>query len=482
LEYKWTVVTVTTVGVLMSGIDSRIVIIGLPTVATALNADAEQAIWFTQSYVLASTIATLLFGRITDIVGRIKIYNMGFIIFTIGSALTSLAQDPIQVILFRGIQGVGSAALFTNSIAMIVDSTPRKQLGLFLGLNQISFRFGAMAGLTISGIILSLIDWRALFYVNIPIGIFGTVWSRWRLREIATVEKGAPVDWIGFGMVTISVSTFLLALTYGAYGLIAESIVISLLIVSSLTLIVFLWYERRSKYPVMDMSLFRIREFTGGVTALVINGMAWGAFLLLLSLYLQLVVGYTPFEAGIRVLPFDAAFLAVGPLSGRLSDRFGPIPFTTAGIALTSLGLYLFSLVNATTPYPVLVAYMMVIGVGTGFFISPNTSAVMSVVPPQRRGIASGVRALLFNVGFTVSLNIAILLMITVAPYALVTQVISSAGTSIPAGYAQIFVLALQKAYLWLAVINALALVPSLLRGRVAPAAKEEVPFAVLDE
>ncbi len=466
MEYKWTVLTVTTVGVLMSGIDSRIVIIGLPTVATALSADAEQAIWFTQSYVLASTIATLLLGRITDTIGRIRIYNMGFIIFTIGSALTSIAQDPLQVIVFRGVQGVGAAALFVNSIAMLVDSTPRNQLGLILGLNQISFRFGAMAGLTISGIILSLIDWRALFYINIPIGIFGTLWSRRRLKEIATLEKGAPVDWIGFATLSVSLTSFLLALTYGAYGLIAVGTFVSVLLVSLITFVAFLWYEMRCKYPIIDLSLFRIREFTGGVVALTINGMAWGAFLLLLSLYLQLIAGYSPFEAGIRVIPFDLAFLALGPLSGRLSDRFGPILFTTAGIALTSLGLYLFSLVNAATPYPVLAAYMMVIGAGTGLFISPNTSAVMGVVPPQRRGTASGARALLFNVGSTVSLNVAILLMITVAPYALVTSVISSTGSHIPPSSSQIFVEALQKAYFWLAAINAVAIVPSILRGR----------------
>ena len=480
MEYKWTVVTVTTVGVLMSGIDSRIVIIGLPTVATALNADAEQAIWFTQSYVLASTIATVLFGRITDIVGRIKIYNMGFIVFTIGSALTSLAQDPLQVIVFRGIQGVGSAALFTNSIVMIVDSTPRNQLGLLLGMNQISFRFGAMAGLTISGVILSLLDWRALFYINVPIGIFGTVWCRWRLKEIAKVERGTPVDWVGFGMVTISLCTFLLALTYGAYGLTTESVVITLLAVSALTLAIFLRYEMRFKHPMVDLSLFRIREFTCGVTALLVNNMAWGAFLLLLSLYLQLVAGYSPFEAGIRVIPFDLAFLALGPLSGRLSDRFGALPFTTTGIALTSVGLYLFSLVNATTAYPTLVIYMMVIGAGTGLFLSPNTSEVMGVVPSQRRGIASGVRALLANVGATVSLNITILLMITVAPYALVTQVISSTVTSVAPASTQIFGEALQKTYLWLAAINATAIIPSILTGSRTP--KGEAPIAILNE
>ncbi len=482
MEYKWTVLTVTTVGILMAGIDSRIVIIGLPTVATALNADAEQAIWFTQSYVLGSTVSLLLLGRFTDIIGRIKVYNIGFIIFTIGSALTSISQNPLEVIVFRGVQGVGAAALFTNSIAMLVDSTPRNQLGLFLGFNQIAFRLGAMAGLTISGVILSFLDWRALFYINVPIGIFGTVWSRYRLREIAVVEKGAPFDWVGFATLSTSVTAFLLALTFGAYGLLEANLVVALLILSLVTLIAFLRYERRCEYPLVDLTLFRIREYTGGILALLLNGISWGAVLLLLSLYLQLVLGYSPFDAGIRIIPFDVAFLIVGPLSGRLSDKYGPIPFTTGGIALSSLGLYLLSFVDAHTPYLVLVAYMMVLAVGTGAFISPNTSSVMSVVPPHRRGIASAVRATVFNAGFTVSLNLSILLMATVAPYNLISQVIASNRTGIPQGSTQLFVEALQKTYIWLAVINGVAVVPSLLRGKHAQAQKEEAAPVVVSE
>ena len=311
MKYKWVVLTVTTVGVLMDGIDSRIVIIGLPQVAAALHADAEQAIWFTQSYVLAGTIALLLIGRVTDIVGRVRIYTTGFTIFTIGSALTSLSQDPNQFILWRGLQGLGVAMLFINSVAMIVDATPRKDLGLSLGINQIAFRFGAMAGLTLSGLILSFFDWRALFYINIPIGIFGTFWAHHRLKEIAKVEKKSPVDWLGFASFSIAITSFLLALTYDAYGFSEAIVVYGLLIVSALTLSIFILYERRQAHPLLDMSLLRIREFTGGVIAQLLNAIAWGAFLLLLSLYFQLVLDMSPLAAGIAIIPFDIAFLIV---------------------------------------------------------------------------------------------------------------------------------------------------------------------------
>ena len=410
----------------MDGIDSRIVIIGLPQVAAALHADAEQAIWFTQSYVLATSIALLLIGRVTDIVGRVRIYTIGFAVFTIGSALTSLSQNPLQFILWRGLQGLGVAMMFTNSVAMIVDATPREELGLSLGVNQIAFRFGAMSGLTISGLILSFFDWRALFYVNIPIGIFGTFWSHHRLKEIAKLDRKTPIDWFGFAAFSTAITTFLLALTYDAYGLTERLTVYVLLAVSAVTLGIFVLHERKQSHPLLELGLLRIREFTGGVIAQLLNAIAWGAFLLLLSLYLQLVLNMSPLDAGIRIIPFDIAFLAFGPLSGRLSDKFGHLPFTTTGLAVTSLALFLFSTITITTPISTVFVYMMLVGAGMGMFVSPNMSSIMSSVPELRRGIASAFRATFFQVGFVMSLNFAILVMTFVIPYRTITDVVSS--------------------------------------------------------
>src|SRR5438477_10823401 len=216
----------------MAGLDSRIVIVGLPQVAASLHADAEQAIWITQAYCLGSTEALRLIGRIADIVGRVKLYTSGFEVFTVGSLLTSLAVNPAQEIAFRAIQGLGSAILFTNSAAMIVDATPSQELGLSLGINQVAFRMGSMAGLTLSGIILSFLDWRALFYVNVPIGIFGTAWARLRLREVGKLERGAPIDWGGFAAFTVFIMGLLLALTLAAYGVAETAAVVVLFAVA----------------------------------------------------------------------------------------------------------------------------------------------------------------------------------------------------------------------------------------------------------
>src|SRR5438128_730491 len=327
----------------MAGIDSRIVIVGLPQVAASLGADLEQAIWITQSYVLGSTVALLLVGRISDIVGRVKLYTSGFAVFTIGSLLTSLAVNPAQVIAFRAIQGLGSAILFTNSAAMIVDATPSQELGLSLGINQVAFRMGSMAGLTLSGIILSFLDWRALFYVNVPIGIFGTAWARFRLRAIGKLERGAPLDWAGYV----------------------------------------------------------------------------------------------------------------------------PLPFAAAGLALSSQAGSLVSTTGESTPYSRLVGFMLRFGAGVGFFASPNVSSIMAAVPPERRGIASGFRATFFNVAYTISLNLAILITTFTVPYVLVTQIIASGNTAgISDADRILFAQGIKTTYLWLAAINTLAILPSLLRGR----------------
>lgn len=453
----------------MSGIDSRIIVIGIPQVAAALHADAEQAIWFTQSYIFGSTVALLFIGRVSDIFGRVKIYSVGFTIFTVGSLLTSLSPSPDYVIAFRVLQGFGSAALFANSAAIITDSTPSNQLGLFLGFNMVAFRVGAMLGLTLSGLILSVLDWRALFYINVPIGIFGTYWAQRRLREVSKRDVGATMDWIGFATFSVSIISFLLALTYAAYGTVPVAGVLVLIALSAVFLLAFVIRERSYPHPLLDLGLLKIKEFTGGVVAQMLNSLAWGAVILLLSLYLQLVKGLSPLYAGLSILPFDLAFLAVGPLSGRLSDKYGHMPFTTTGLGIMSASLLLMSTTTVDTPYLTLALYLVVFGVGVGIFSSPNMSSIMGAVPPSERGVASALRATFFNVGYVLSFNVAILVMTAALPYSVITSVISSTNPSSILGVDKtLFAKGLDYAFQVSAVINAVAIIPSVLRGRRA--------------
>jgi MFS family permease len=242
--------------------------------------------------------------------------------------------------------------------------------------------------------------------------------------------------------------------------------VYALLALSVGTLAFFIGHERKQKHPLLDLDLMKIREFAGGVVAQLLNAIAWGAFLLLLSLYFQLVLGMSPLDAGIRILPFDIAFLSVGPLSGRLSDRFGHLPFTTTGLTLTSVGLFLFSTITIATPISTVFAYMMMIGAGMGLFVSPNISSIMSSVPEMERGIASAFRATFFQVGFVTSLNVAVLTMTFVIPYKTITDVISAVNpVTISESDRLLFLEGLRTAYSWLAIINIAAIAPSVLRG-----------------
>jgi EmrB/QacA subfamily drug resistance transporter len=476
LQYKWTMLTVTTIGVLMAGLDARIVIIGLPQVISALKADAEQGIWINQAYMLGSIAIFLLIGRLTDIFGRKRFYVSGFAVFTVGSALTSIASDPFQVVLFRIVQGIGAGIILTNSIVLITDATPKSELSFSLSVNNLGFRAGAMAGLSVSGLILSLLgDWRALFYVNVPIGIFGTIWAQKTIKEPPKQVKATKsrVDWVGFVTFTTFVNSLLLVMTFAAYGIGSQMLTLGFSVLSVVSLISFVGYENRCQNPLLDLSLFRIREFTGGIFALLLNGIAWGAVLLLLSFYFQLVLGFSPLEAGIRLIPFDVAFLIAGPLSGRLCDKFSHHPFTASGIILSSVSLYLLSTVNANTSYATVAVYMVLFGAAIGLFSSPNMSSVMSAVPVHRRGIGSAVRSTFLNFGMAVSLNLAILIISFTVPYALVTQIASGTSSSLDAEK-ELFIEGLQSAYLWLAGLNALAIIPSVLRGKSSKSKKEK--------
>ena len=458
----------TAVGTLMSGVDTRIVIVGLPTIAKQLGAGVEQVIWVSQAYVLASTVGLLLIGRVTDVIGRVKIYNIGFAVFTVGSALASLSFSPYELIASRMVQGVGSSMLITNSAEILTDATPKNELGTILGINQIAFRVGSISGLTLSGVILAVADWRALFYINIPIGIFGTLWAHQRLREIATTDVARKMDWAGFGTFTSGITLILLAITFFSYGLSADQeLGVTFMIIGLALLIAFIEIERRNEVPLLDLRLFKIRLFAAGNLAQFFNALAWTGIILMLSFYLQVVLGYSALQTGLSLLPLDATFVIFGPISGKLSDRYGSRIFSTAGLAISSAGFFLLSTTTASTTYGEIALALILLGIGNGMFVSPNISAIMGSVPPNRRGIASGFRVTMFNVGLTASAGLAVLLMTLGIPYntfsSLIEGIFPQAASTLVAK--QEFVHGFRLAVLILAILNSAAIFPSALRG-----------------
>ena len=454
----------------MAGVDSRIVIVGLPTIAVQLHANVADLIWITQAYLFAETVGLLLIGRTADLFGRVKIYNYGFVIFTVGSALAAGSFNSFELIIARMVQGLGSSMLIANSAAILTDATPREELGKILGMNSLAYRAGTVTGLTLSGVILSLSDWRALFYINLPIGIFGTAWAHYRLKDTAAKDSYRGMDWLGFGIFSSGLGLVLLAITYLIFGLSGYSFGVPMLIAGGILLAIFVLYELKGKLavrPLLDLSLFRIREFAGGSIVMMINAIAWSGVMIMVSFYLQVALNQTPLQTGITLLALDSTLVFSAPLSGRLSDRYGSRNFVMIGLAIASfaffvLGIFINAHSTTSSGLTSTVAGLAILGVGSGMWVSPNVSSIMGSVPANRRGIASAFRMTMGNVGDTLSFGIAILLMTLAIPYNELNSLINSYALpgAVVIGKSQ-FVHGFQLVCLVLAAVNAIAIYPA---------------------
>jgi EmrB/QacA subfamily drug resistance transporter len=467
VKYRWVVLSVTTVGVFMAGLDTRIVLIGLPTIAESLRADLEMLLWVTQGYLIAITIGLLFLGRFSDIFGRVKIYNLGFAVFTLGSGLCVLSQTGSQLVIFRVIQGVGGAMLIANSFALIADATPPAELGFALGVNQIAFILGAVLGLTVGGVLIVAAGWRYIFAMNLPIGIFGTLWAHLRLRETAQTERHASFDYLGLCLFTTSLTSLLLVISLTTMAAIDNTEAAILYLISLVTFALFLYFEPRKSEPLLDMRLFKIRLFSAGNLSQLLYSLGFGALSLIVILYFQLIRGYDPLTAGLLFLPLDLAFVSIGPISGRLSDRYGTRGFATLGMGVGAIGyVALAFLVTATTPLIQIEIILIIIGLGLGLFASPNISSIMGSVPPQRRGVASAIRATLFNTGNVVSIGLVAYIITTAIPYQVVSGIISGGYTTLTPNESTGFVTGMGRAFIVAAAITLVGMFVSSLRGR----------------
>ena len=451
----------------MAGLDTRIVLIGLPTIAESLRTDFETLLWVTQGYQIAITIGLLFLGRFSDMYGRVKIYNLGFAVFTVGSGLCLLSQTGPQLVIFRVIQGAGSAMLIANSFALITDATPPAELGFALGVNQIAFVLGAVLGLTVGGVLIDTAGWRYIFAMNLPIGIFGTLWAHFRLRETAQTERHATFDYLGLCLFTASLTSLLLAISLATMAAIGNMEAAVLYSISLVTFALFLYLEPRKAEPLLDMRLFKIRLFSAGNLSQLLYSLGFGALSLVVILYFQLIRGYDALTAGLLFLPLDLAFVSIGPISGRLSDRYGTRGFATLGMGVGAIGyLGLAFLATAITPLVQIEILLVVIGAGLGLFASPNISSIMGSVPPQRRGVASAIRATLFNTGNVVSIGLVAYIITTAIPYQVVSGIISGGYTTLTPDESTGFVTGMGRAFIVTAAITLVGMLVSSLRGR----------------
>ena len=419
----------------MATIDASIVIIAMPAIFRGIGlnpltpGNVTYLLWMIIGYLLVQSVFVVTLGRLGDMFGRVKIYNLGFVVFTLASILLSL--DPLTgtdgamwLIGWRFVQAFGGAMLMANSAAILTDAFPANKRGMALGINQIAGISGQFVGLLLGGL-LAAVDWRLVFWVNVPIGLFGTVWAYKSLREIATTKR-AKIDWIGNVMFAVGLGSLLIAITYGIrpYGGHptgwTNPWVIGGLVGGVVMLIAFCVFETKIAEPMFQMGLFKIRAFAAGNAASLLGSIARGGLQFMLVIWLAGIWlplhGYdfvvTPLWAGIYMLPLTAGFLIAGPISGTLSDRYGPRLFATSGLLLAALCFVGLMLLPVDFPYWVFALLIFGNGVGSGLFASPNTSAIMSAVPARHRGSASGMRSTFQNSGMALSIGIFFSLMI----------------------------------------------------------------------
>jgi MFS family permease len=428
-RYKWIALSNTTLGVLMVTINSSIVLIALPNIFRGIGINPLQSgnttilLWMMMGFMVVTAVLVVSFGRLGDMFGRVRMFNMGFAIFSLFSILLSVSWLQGEtagwyLIIMRILQGIGGAMLFANSSAILTDAFPATQRGMALGLNQVAAIAGSFIGLVLGGV-LGPVSWRLVFLVSVPFGIMGTVWSYLKLKELG-VRRPAKLDLGGNLTFAAGLIAVLVGITYGIqpYGSHVmgwtSPLVLTLIIGGLAVLAIFCYIETRVDEPMFRLSLFRIRPFTAGNVAALLSGLGRGGLMFILIIWLQGIYlplhGYsfedTPLWAGIAMIPRTVGFLIAGPVSGFLSDKFGARPFATGGMLIAALSFGLLEILPVNFTYWQFAGILLLNGIGMGLFASPNRAGIMNSLPADRRGVGAGMSATFQNSAMVLSIGI----------------------------------------------------------------------------
>jgi MFS family permease len=434
-RYKWIVLSNTTLAILLATLDASITLIAMPDIFRGIHLDplvpanSFYLLWMILGYLVVSSVLIVSLGRLGDIFGRVKIYNLGFVIYTVASLLLAIdwmtgQEGAMYLVVFRIVQGVGGACLLANSAAILTDAFPANQRGMALGINNIVGVSGLFVGLILGGL-LAPIDWRLVFLISVPVGLFGTVWSYMKLRELSTPRR-AKIDWWGNLTFAVGLVLLMISVTYGirpydgsptGWG---SPRVLVLLAGSIASLVAFAMIERRVEEPMFRLPLFRIRAFTFGTLSTFLAAVARGGLMFMLIIWLQGIwlplhgYDYTeaPLWAGIYMLPLTIGLLVAGPISGYLSDLYGARPFATGGMIAASFSFVALTLLPIDFDYWAFAAILLFCGISMGMFASPNRAAVMNSLPPGDRGAGGGMNQTFQSSAQVISIGIFFTLMI----------------------------------------------------------------------
>jgi MFS family permease len=434
-SYKWIALSNCTLGVLLATLDASITLIAMPAIFRGIHLDplvpgnSFYLLWMIFGFLIVTSVLIVSLGRLGDMFGRVRIYNLGFVIYTTASLILTVdwlngRAGAMFLIAFRIVQGVGAACLLANSAAIITDAFPSNQRGMALGINNIVAVSGMFVGLVLGGI-LAPINWRLVFLISVPVGLFGTVWAYLKLREISS-PKPARIDWGGNITFAVGLVLIMIAITYGIrpYGHATTGWgsprVLGLMACGIASLVAFAAIERRVADPMFRLPLFKIRAFTFGTLSTFLSSVARGGLMFMLIIWLQGIWlpqhGYdftrTPLYAGIYMLPLTVGMLMAGPASGYLSDRFGARPFATGGMISTAISFLLLALLPTDFSYLEFGAVLLLMGASMGMFASPNRAGVMNSLPPGDRGAGGGMNQTFQNSAQVLTVGVFFTLMI----------------------------------------------------------------------
>ncbi|HTR73451.1 MAG TPA: MFS transporter [Solirubrobacteraceae bacterium] len=414
----------TSLGMLLAATNSGTLIIALPDLERSLHTSLLALVWVILAYLIAATVLVLMAGRLSDLFGRKNAYVGGFLVFAAASLGAGFAPNATVLIAWRVLQGTGSAFLFANAAALVTDAFPKHELGLAMGANTMVAAIGLVLGPVLGGALVA-ISWHWVFWFNVPLALAGAAWGALVLRELAQREHVPSYDVLGTTTFVLGLTGLVLGVSKGGLSGWDEPVVIASLAAAAVLLPAWVAIERRSKAPMLDLSLFENRLFAAATAAAFINGLARFALMFIFVFYFQGAQSNSPIEAGIKLIPLALGMLVASPLAGAYADRRGSRGLAALGMLASAVGLAGMTTLGVYTPYAQSALWLAVVGVGSGMFNSPNTAAMMGSVPAQRRGIAAGARTLVQNTGAVLSIAFVLAIVTSSVPKATLFAVFS---------------------------------------------------------
>ena len=448
---------------LLAATNSGTLIIALPDLERSLHTSLLALVWVILAYLIAATVLVLMAGRLSDMFGRKRAYVGGFLVFAFASFGAGFASDGTVLILWRILQGIGSAFLFANAAALVTDAFPKEQLGLAMGANTMVAAIGLVLGPVLGGALVA-ISWHWVFWFNVPIALAGAAWGALVLRELAKRDSERGLDVLGTSTFVVGLTGLVLGVSRGGLSGWNDPIVIGGLAAAAVLLPLWVLIERRSRAPMLDLTIFQNRLFAAASAAAFINGLARFALMFLFVFYYQGAQGNTPITAGVKLIPLALGMLIASPLAGIYADRHGSRALAALGMLLSAAGLAAMTTLGVHSPYWQSALWLFAVGAGSGMFNSPNTAAMMGVVPANRRGIAAGARTLLQNTGAVLSIAFVLAIVTSAVPKATLFAVFSGLSKGLSAAKLAPFIANMHVALWALAAVSLIGAGVCLLR------------------